>query len=440
MTQRPDPDETPKPEELAETQNDQVSAVADEADVEMDMPASGTSAEDVVEVVEEPGVSEDPLPAEEAEGTVDSGEGDGSAVSDIDRRFMAAAIRMSRRHLGLTSTNPSVGTLIVKDGMIVGRGVTALGGRPHAEPQALAEAGEAARGATAYVTLEPCAHHGRTPPCAEALVTAGVARVVGAAADPDDRVSGRGYAILRAAGIEVVEGVLADEAGDELAGYLTRSSKKRPEVTLKLAISSDGMIGRRDSGQVQITGGISRAQVHLMRAESDVILVGIGTVLADDPELNSRLPGLEERSPVRVVLDPQVKLPMMSKLALSARSLPLYLAVGPEASAVRRSSLEMLGVRFLATETHDGRIALPELLEDLSGQGFSTVFVEGGAATARTFLEDGMVDRIALFRGPNPIGEDGIRSPLTPETIPDGFRLVREARYGLDQYSEWVRD
>ncbi|MCR5859192.1 bifunctional diaminohydroxyphosphoribosylaminopyrimidine deaminase/5-amino-6-(5-phosphoribosylamino)uracil reductase RibD [Mesorhizobium sp. J428] len=353
---------------------------------------------------------------------------------------MAAAIRMSRRHLGLTSTNPSVGTLIVKDGVIVGRGVTAVGGRPHAETQALAEAGEAARGATAYVTLEPCAHHGRTPPCAEALVTAGVVRVVGAAADPDDRVSGRGYAILRAAGIEVVEGVLADEAADELAGYLTRSSKKRPEVTLKLAISSDGMIGRRDAGQVQITGGISRAQVHLMRAESDVIMVGIGTVLADDPELNSRLPGLEERSPVRVVLDPSAKLPMMSKLALSARSLPLYLAVGPEASAVRRSSLEMLGVRFLATETHDGRIALPELLEDLSGQGFSTVFVEGGAATARTFLEDDMVDRIALFRGPNPIGEDGIRSPVTPETIPDGFRLVREARYGLDQYSEWVRD
>ena len=143
---------------------------------------------------------------------------------------------------------------------------------------------------------------------------------------------------------------------------------------------------------------------------------------------------------MRVVLDREAKLPMMSKLALSARSLPLYLAVGPEASPVRRSSLEMLGIRFLATETHDGRIALPELLEDLAGQGFSTVLVEGGAATARAFLEDGVVDRIALFRGPNPIGDGGIRSPITPETIPDGYRLVREARYGLDRYWEWVRD
>jgi diaminohydroxyphosphoribosylaminopyrimidine deaminase/5-amino-6-(5-phosphoribosylamino)uracil reductase len=351
---------------------------------------------------------------------------------------MAAAIRLSRNHLGLTSTNPSVGTLIVKDGTVIGRGVTAVGGRPHAETQALAEAGQDARGATAYVTLEPCAHHGRTPPCAEALVAAGVARVVGAAADPDDRVSGRGYAILRSAGIDVVEGVLAEQAADLMAGYLIRSSRKRPEVTLKLAVSSDGMIGRKGAGQVGVTGGISRAQVHLMRAASDAILVGIGTVEADDPELNCRLPGLEDRSPVRVVLDREAKLPMMSKLALSARSLPLYLAVGPEASPVRRSSLEMLGVVFLATETHDGRIALPELLEDLAGKGISTVLVEGGAATARAFLEDGMVDRIALFQGPNPIGEGGVASPLTFETIPDGFRLVRQARYGLDHYREWV--
>lgn len=361
-------------------------------------------------------------------------------ASDDDRRFMAAAIRLSRSHLGLTSTNPSVGTLIVKDGIIIGRGVTAIGGRPHAETQALAEAGKAARGATAYVTLEPCAHHGRTPPCADALVTAGIARVVGAAADPDDRVSGRGYAILRNAGIEVVEGVLAGEAADLMAGYLTRSSKKRPEVTLKLAVSSDGMIGRKGTGQIGVTGGISRAQVHLMRAQSDAILVGIGTVEADDPELNCRLPRLTDRSPVRIVLDPEAKLPMMSKLALSARSLPLYVAAGPEAKPVRRSSLEMLGVAFLATETHEGRIALPELLEDLAGKGITTVLVEGGAATARAFLEDGVVDRIALFQGPNPIGEGGIASPLTFDTIPDGFRLVRQARYGLDHFREWVKD
>ncbi len=361
-------------------------------------------------------------------------------AGDDDRRFMAAAIRLSRSHLGLTSTNPSVGTLIVSDGVIIGRGVTALGGRPHAETQALAEAGKAARGATAYVTLEPCAHHGRTPPCASALVTAGIARVVGAAADPDDRVSGRGYAILREAGIEVVEGVLAAEAADLMAGYLIRSSKKRPEVTLKLAVSSDGMIGRKGAGQIGVTGGISRAQVHLMRAQADAILVGVGTVEADDPELTCRLPGLEDRSPLRIVIDPQARLPMMSKLALSARSMPLFVAAGPDARPVRRSSLEMLGVTFLATEMHQGRIALPELLEDLAGRGVTTVLVEGGAATARAFLDDGVVDRIALFQGPNPIGEGGVASPLTFETVPEAFRLVREARYGLDHYREWVRD
>ncbi|MBN9135465.1 MAG: bifunctional diaminohydroxyphosphoribosylaminopyrimidine deaminase/5-amino-6-(5-phosphoribosylamino)uracil reductase RibD, partial [Phyllobacterium sp.] len=241
-----------------------------------------------------------------------------SEQSALDRRYMAAAIRLSRSHQGLTGTNPSVATLIVdKDGVIAGRGVTAIGGRPHAETQALAEAGDRARGATAYVTLEPCAHHGKTPPCADALVTAGVSRVVAAANDPDDRVAGRGYAILRNGGIEVVTGVLAAEAADYLAGYLIRSSKKRPEVTLKLALSADGYIGRHGTGQITITGPAARAQVHLMRAESDAILVGIGTALADDHILTCRLPGLENRSPVRVVLDSRLRLPLDSKLVQS---------------------------------------------------------------------------------------------------------------------------
>ena len=247
---------------------------------------------------------------------------DSAGQEAIDRRFMAAAIRLSRSHEGLTSTNPSVATLIVRDDgagpVIVGRGVTAIGGRPHAEPQALDEAGALARGATAYVTLEPCAHHGRTPPCANALVAAGVARVVGAASDPDPRVSGKGYAILRAAGIAVVENVLADEAADLMAAYLIRSSKKRAEVTLKLALSRDGMIGRKGAGQVAITGEIARRQVQLMRARSDAILVGIGTALADDPLLTVRLPGLEARSPARIVLDRQCRLPLSSKLVATA--------------------------------------------------------------------------------------------------------------------------
>lgn len=360
-----------------------------------------------------------------------------------DRRFMAAAIRLSQKHAGLTSTNPSVGTLIVRDDgdgpRIVGRGVTAIGGRPHAEAEALAEAGELARGATAYVTLEPCAHHGRTPPCAHALVNAGVSRVVGAISDPDDRVSGKGYAILRDAGIDVAEGVLADEAADAMAGYLIRSLRKRPEVILKLALSIDGMIGKPGEGQIAITGEIARRQVHLMRAGVDAVIIGIRTALEDDPELTVRLPGLSGRSAVRIVLDRQARLPTDSKLARSARIVPLLLTACAEADAGRKSALERTGAKILATETFDGRVALPELLEDLAARGMSRVLVEGGAATAKYFLEEGLVDRIALFSGAVVIGEGGLAAPIDRNNMPAGFHLVRQARFGDDGYQEWTR-
>lgn len=364
-------------------------------------------------------------------------------VNESDRRFMAAAIRLSSRHLGLTSTNPSVGTLIVRDDgngpVIVGQGVTAPGGRPHAEPQALHEAGERARGATAYVTLEPCAHHGRTPPCAEALVAAGVARVVGAASDPDPRVSGRGYAILRAAGIAVVEGVLAEEAAGMMAGYLTRSIRKRPEIILKMAVSHDGKIGRIGAGQVPITGAIARRQVHLMRARSDAILVGIGTILADDPMLDCRLDGLENRSPARVVLDAGARLPPGSNLVATARKIPVFVAALAGAGAERRAALEQAGARFLATEQVEGRIALPELLEDLGARGMATLMVEGGAETARHFLNEGLVDRIAFFVGPGEIGPDGVAAPIAADHIPSCFRRIRAETFGDDRYFEYIR-
>ncbi|WP_457936366.1 bifunctional diaminohydroxyphosphoribosylaminopyrimidine deaminase/5-amino-6-(5-phosphoribosylamino)uracil reductase RibD [Mesorhizobium sp. 10J20-29] len=360
-----------------------------------------------------------------------------------DRRYMAAAIRLARKHAGLTSTNPSVGTLIVRDDgdgpVIVGRGVTDIGGRPHAETEALAQAGARARGATAYVTLEPCAHHGRTPPCASALVSAGVARVVGAASDPDSRVSGKGYAILRDAGIEVVEGVLAAEAADAMAGYLIRSLRKRPEVILKLALSVDGMIGKPGEGQIAITGAVARRQVHLMRAGVDAVIIGIGTALEDDPELTVRLPGLSARSPARIVLDRQARLPADSKLARSARAVPLLIAACAEADPSRKAELERTGARMLATETYDDRVALPELLEDLAAQGMSSVLVEGGAATARHFLEEGLVDRIALFSGAVVIGEGGLAAPIDASRMPPGFELVREASFGDDRYQEWTR-
>lgn len=360
-------------------------------------------------------------------------------ATEADRRFMAAAIRLSRRNLGLTATNPSVGTLIVRDGVIIGRGVTARGGRPHAEAEALAEAGDEARGATAYVTLEPCAHHGRTPPCAVALISAGVTRVVGAASDPDPRVAGRGYALLREAGIAVVEGVMAAEAADQMAGYLIRSLKKRPEVTLKLALSADGKIGRPGAGQVAITGPQARAQVHLMRSETDAILVGVGTAIADDPELTVRLPGLEGRSPLAIVVDPALRVPLDRKLVQNARTRPLWIAACEGADPQRRTELGQAGARLLASELYDGRLALPELLEDMAAQGVATLLVEGGAATASHFLAEGLVDRIVLFQADGSIGEGGIDAPINPVTIPAGFRLARTAIFGADRYQEWIR-
>ena len=360
-----------------------------------------------------------------------------------DRRFMAAAIRYARRHEGRTGSNPSVATLIVRetpDGpVIVGRGVTAIGGRPHSEPQAIAEAGALARGATAYVTLEPCAHHGRTPPCADALVAAGVARVVGAATDPDERVSGKGYAILRAGGLAVEEGVLAEEAARDLAGYLTRRINNRVHVTLKLAVSSDGMIGRKGAGQVAITGELARRQVHVMRALSDVILVGSGTALADDPELTCRLPGLESRSPMRLVLDRDLKLSPASKLVAGARDVPLWIATSAASDDPRRAALAGAGVEFLAADCEDGRLALPELLEDIAARGLSTLMVEGGAEVARSFLIEDLVDRIVLFTGASVVGSGGIAAPVTRASIPDGFRHAASYVYGEDRLDEFER-
>ncbi|NLS03113.1 bifunctional diaminohydroxyphosphoribosylaminopyrimidine deaminase/5-amino-6-(5-phosphoribosylamino)uracil reductase RibD [Rhizobium sp. P32RR-XVIII] len=357
-------------------------------------------------------------------------------VGPHDERFMAAAIRLSRWHTGLTSTNPSVGCLIVRDGVIVGRGVTALGGRPHAEPQALADAAELARGATAYVTLEPCSHHGKTPPCAEALIAYGVARVVIAVTDPDPRVSGRGIALLRAAGIEVDAGLLEEEGRRALAGYLTRQTKNRPYVTLKLAISADGMIGREGGGQVAITGPAARAQVHSLRAETDAILVGIGTAIADDPLLTVRTPGLESQSPIRTVLDPALELPLTSKLVNSARDVPVIVVARPEMDEARAEPLRSAGVEILPCDPYHPEVLLPAL----ASRGISSLLVEGGAKTARLFLDAGLVDRIQLYQGPGTIGEGGIESPLQKTDMPSGFAHRGTFIFGEDRLDEYERE
>lgn len=362
-----------------------------------------------------------------------------NAQGAIDQRYMAACIRHARANLGLTGTNPSVGTLLVKDGVIIGRGITAVGGRPHAETQAIAEAGQAARGSTAYVTLEPCAHHGRTPPCAEALVTAGITRVVIAASDPDPRVSGKGAKILRDAGIEVVEGVLSGLAYEGLSGYLTRSLKKRPEVTLKLAISADGMIGKLGEGQVAITGKIARDMVHIMRAQSDAIMIGAGTALADDPELSCRLKGLERRSPIRIILDGKLSVSEHSKLAQTARQIPVWIAALGDADSAKRKALGDLGCRILSTEDHCGKVALPELLDDLGAEGIGSVMVEGGARVAQNFLDENLVDRLVLFTSERIVGPNGIASPITMAHMPDGFTLISEEVLGPDIRRDYKR-
>jgi diaminohydroxyphosphoribosylaminopyrimidine deaminase/5-amino-6-(5-phosphoribosylamino)uracil reductase len=317
--------------------------------------------------------------------------------------------------------------------VIIGRGVTAVSGRPHAETQALAEAGEKARGATVYVTLEPCSHHGKTPPCAEALIAAGVGRVVVALTDPDPRVSGRGLGMLGAAGIEVVANVLDEAADSELEAYLKRQRNKRPQVILKLAVSADGMIGKKGTGQVAITGREARAQSHILRAECDAILIGIGTALADDPELTSRLPGLEQRTPLRIVLDGQLRLPPRGKLVRSAAPGHPLLVVTGEGYDVPGDMVKE-GIEILRIAGPD---RLAALLESLGARGISSLVVEGGAIVARAFLSADLVDRIMLFSSDKIIGEGGIASPVNLSAIPDGFELDGHYMFGDDHLRQY---
>lgn len=323
-----------------------------------------------------------------------------------DRRFMTHALRLAARGLGRVAPNPAVGCLIVSDGEIVGRGWTQPGGRPHAEAEGLRRAGAAAKGATAYVSLEPCAHHGETPPCAEALVAAGLGRVVVAMRDPDPRTAGKGLAQLEAAGIKVVTGVLEDEAARLNRGFLLKVAGSRPLVTLKLAISLDGRIAARSGCGRWITGEAARRHGHLLRARHDAILIGRGTLEADDPSLTCRLAGLEERSPVRIVLSGRGGLPEDCAMVREARSggPPVWLVTG-EAGA--GSSLSK-GIERLEAENEEGGLAIASVLAALAGRGITRLLVEGGGSTAAGFLAAGCVDRLCLYRAPLVIGGDGL--------------------------------
>jgi len=321
-----------------------------------------------------------------------------------DVRWMRQAVLMATRGLGTTAPNPSVGAVLVRhdlrpDGVLIARAVTQPGGRPHAETEALAAAGEAARMATLYVTLEPCSHHGKTPPCAEAVIAAGVTRVVVGIEDPDPRVAGRGIAMLRAAGIEVVVGVEAKACRRVTLGHILRVTECRPAVLLKMALRGDLTVPTGEGGQpVFATGPEARAAGHLLRAQSDAILVGAGTVRDDDPELTCRLPGLAWRSPKRIVLDGTLgALTPATKLARTAQAVPVWVMTTAEAPHDRRKALEDLGVRVSVVGSREGRPNIDEVVARLADDGVTRLMVEGGPQIWRTFANRQFLDEAVVF-------------------------------------------
>lgn len=361
-----------------------------------------------------------------------------------DEGFMRSALTLARRALGRSAPNPAVGCVIVREGRVIGRGWTQPGGRPHAETMALAEAGAAARGATAYVTLEPCAHHGKTPPCTDALIAAGIARVVIPLVDPDPRVSGRGVAALESAGIAVTGNCLEAEAEAVNRGFLTRIRSGRPWISLKLAQSLDGRIATAAGESRWITGPAARREVHLARAQADAVLIGAGTARADDPMLDVRSIGLAEANPVRVIVAGDLDLSPDSRAGASAGAIPLWLIHAPDAPATRRAAWEAAGAVLIEIPRQaDGRLDLAAALAALGARGLTRVLCEGGAALAAGLIAAGLADEIVTYTAGIVIGGEG-----TPAVAATGlarladaprYRLVGSRAIGADLRSEWRR-
>src|SRR3984957_20604465 len=363
-----------------------------------------------------------------------------------DQRFMQLALTLGRRGQGRTWPNPAVGAVVINDGVIVGRGWTQAGGRPHAEAVALSRAGEAARGATLYVTLEPCAHVGKSPPCADAIIAAGIQRVVSAIEDPNPEVAGQGHARLRAAGIAVDIGLGAPEAAHDHAGHFRRIRDKRPLVILKLAVSADDKIGAAGRKPIAISGEAAKARMHLLRAQCDAILVGIGTVQADDPLLTCPLPGMEARSSVRVVLDRALRIAGTSRLVHSARTTPLWVMTSSLAEAPAAMKLGAAGaqvIRVATTATPPPGLDLLAVLHALAERGITRLLVEGGARVAASFVAAGLVDEFWLLRGREAIGADGVSAldalPLSAITQSSAFRVHASESLGTDTLTVYER-
>lgn len=347
---------------------------------------------------------------------------------------MRHALRLASRGLGQVAPNPAVGCVIVSPkGVVAGRGWTQKGGRPHAETEALKQAGDAARGATAYVTLEPCAHHGQTPPCASALIAAGIARVVIATEDPDPRVSGKGIEMLREAGIEVTRNVLRKEAEELNKGFFLKLTQNRPLVTLKIAQSLDGCTATASGDSKWITGEDARAYGHLLRAKHDAILIGVETALSDDPELTCRLPGLEDHSPIRIVLDTRLRLNEWSKLAQTARETPtIVFTTREDGGGLKTAEVEIIRV----AKDVRGRPDISACLNVLASRGVTRLLVEGGATVHAAFLDRRLVDRLELFTAPIVLGAAGhgaidALAALALEEAPRFERITRR-KLGAD--------
>jgi diaminohydroxyphosphoribosylaminopyrimidine deaminase/5-amino-6-(5-phosphoribosylamino)uracil reductase len=361
-----------------------------------------------------------------------------------DLLHMRAALALARRGLGNAWPNPAVGCVLVKDGRVIGRGWTQPGGRPHAETEALRRAGEAARGATAYVTLEPCSHHGRTPPCCEALAGAGIARVVMAMRDPDPRVNGRGLAMLRGAGIVVEEGLLEAEARALNAGFFRRIQAGMPVVTLKLASTLDGRIATASGESRWITGEAARREVHALRARHDAILVGSGTVLADDPDLTCRIPGMERVPMLRVVADARLRTPPAARLVQGAQPAPALIITAPGHPPAAQAPFIAAGADIVTVPAHAaGGLDLPSLLRALGRRGVTRVLAEGGAGLAAALLRQGLVDRLIWFHAPAVMGGDGHPAleglRLAALSAMPRFRRTAQRALGDDMLSEFER-
>ena len=350
---------------------------------------------------------------------------------------MRTALALGRRALGSAWPNPAVGCVLVREeegGRVVGRGWTQPGGRPHAETEALGRAGAAARGATAYVTLEPCDHHGQTPPCSEALVAAGIARAVVAIEDADPKTAGRGLARLEEGGVNVHVGIGRDEAADLNAGFFLRLAEGRPLFTLKCGTSLDGRIATGGGESQWITGEAARDAAHRLRATHDAVLIGSGTALADDPELTCRLPGLGGRSPVRIVVDGRLRLPTDSRIVKTARDVPTWLVTLAPSAGSAKEPFAAAGIEIIeAPPGADGSPDLEWLAGELGGRGLTRVLVEGGGRLAASLLGAGLADRLAWFRAPLVIGGDGVPAAggFGVERLRDAPRFVRTASVAL---------